>query len=40
MNHKNVNVARNQKDLGIIVSDTLTWNENANRRHYKALRAG
>ena len=39
MNHKNVNVARNEKGLGIILSDTLNWNENANRRHCKAHRA-
>ena len=36
MNNKNV---RNQKDLAIIASDTLNWNENAKRRHSKALRA-
>ena len=39
MNHKKMKIARNEKDLGIIVSDTLNWNENANRRHSKALRA-
>ena len=39
MNHKNVNVARNQMNFGIIVSDTLNWIENSDRRHSKALRA-
>ena len=39
VNNKNVNDAQNQKDLGIIVSDTLNWNETANRRLSKALRA-
>ena len=39
MNHKNVKVSRNQKNLRIIVKDTLNWNENVNRRQSNALRA-